>query len=410
MKNKYFDYKEEILELFESGVGYAEIARHLIDKYFLDVSPDHLRKQISVVVSYLVSDKEIVEENVKLAKQKQRAQDLNRIANKSFREYAREENALVEYNKELIKVLKENSLDVKLTKHKTKKGSVVLVQIADTHFNELVDMESNQYDFKIASKRLQKFAYYVKEYAKLHKATSFLIGITGDLINSDRRLDEKLSMATNRAKSTFLGVHLLKHFILDLQDFADVKVCCVTGNESRVNQDLGWVDLCASDNYDFTIFEMLRLLLPQIEFLRGDNALEMVISINGNNVLVIHGHQLGRMDSNQVGKVVSKYAHKGIIIDFIICGHLHETMIRDSIARSASLVGSNAYSEKALNLSGKAAQNIYIFTNDGRQDVRIDLQETDGWDGYNIDEELFSYNTKSLSKTYKKDTIFKIII
>ena len=410
MKNKYFEFKDEILELFENGVGYTEIARHLIDKYLLDVSPDHLRKQISSVVSYLVSDKEIVEENIKLAKQKQRAQDLNRIANKSFREYAREENALVEYNKELIKVLKENSLDVKLTKHKTKKGSVVLVQIADTHFNELVDMESNQYDFKIASQRLQKFAYYVKEYAKLHKATSFLVAITGDLINSDRRLDEKLSMATNRAKATFLGVHLLKHFILDLQEFADVKVCCVTGNESRVNQDLGWVDLCASDNYDFTIFEMLRLLLPQIEFLRGDNALEMVISINGNNVLVIHGHQLGRMTSNDVGKVVSKYAHKGIIIDFIICGHLHETMIRDSIARSASLVGSNAYSDKALNLSGKAAQNIYIFTNDGRQDVRIDLQETDGWDGYNIDEELFSYNTKSLSKTYKKDTIFKIII
>ena len=410
MKNKYFEFKDEILELFENGVGYTEIARHLIDKYLLDVSPDHLRKQISSVVSYLVSDKEIVEENIKLAKQKQRAQDLNRIANKSFREYAREENALVEYNKELIKVLKENSLDVKLTKHKTKKGSVVLVQIADTHFNELVDMESNQYDFKIASQRLQKFAYYIKEYAKLHKATSFLVAITGDLINSDRRLDEKLSMATNRAKATFLGVHLLKHFIMDLQEFADVKVCCVTGNESRVNQELGWVDLCASDNYDFTIFEMLRLLLPKIEFLRGDNALEMVISINGNNVLVIHGHQLGRMTSNDVGKVVSKYAHKGIIIDFIICGHLHETMIRDSIARSASLVGSNAYSEKALNLSGKAAQNIYIFTNDGRQDVRIDLQETDGWDGYNIDEELFSYNTKSLSKTYKKDTIFKIII
>ena len=410
MKNKYFEFKDEILELFENGIGYTEIARHLIDKYLLDVSPDHLRKQISSVVSYLVSDKEIVEENIKLAKQKQRAQDLNRIANKSFREYAREENALVEYNKELIKVLKENSLDVKLTKHKTKKGSVVLVQIADTHFNELVDMESNQYDFKIASQRLQKFAYYVKEYAKLHKATSFLVAITGDLINSDRRLDEKLSMATNRAKATFLGVHLLKHFILDLQEFADVKVCCVTGNESRVNQELGWVDLVASDNYDFTIFEMLRLLLPKIEFLRGDNALEMVISINGNNVLVIHGHQLGRMTSNDVGKVVSKYAHKGIIIDFIICGHLHETMIRDSIARSASLVGSNAYSEKALNLSGKAAQNIYIFTNDGRQDVRIDLQETDGWDGYNIDEELFSYNTKSLSKTYKKDTIFKIII
>ena len=409
--NKYLIYQDEILYLFNKGNNYNEISRHLIEKYCLDVSVDYLRKQTKVIVQWLISDKEIVQYNVKLSKQKQKAQDLNRIANKSFREYAREENALVEYNKELVKVLKKHSLDVKLKKHKAKKGSVVLVQIADTHFNELVDLgESNQYDFKIASKRLQKFAYYVKEYAKLHQATSFLVAITGDLINSDRRLDEKLSMATNRAKATFLGVHLLKHFILDLQRFADVKVCCVTGNESRVNQDLGWVDLCASDNYDFTIFEMLRLLLPEIEFLRGDNALEMVVEINGNNVLVIHGHQLGKMDSNQVGKVVSKYAHKGIIIDFIICGHLHETMIRDSIARSASLVGSNAYSEKALNLSGKAAQNIYIFTNDGRQDVRIDLQETEGWDGYNIDEELFSYNTKSLQKTYKKDTIFKIII
>ena len=46
-------------------------------------------------------------------------------------------------------------------------------------------------------------------------------------------------------------------------------------------------------------------------------------------MLVIHGHQLGKMDANQVGRVVSKYSAKGTIIDFIICGHLHETMIRD---------------------------------------------------------------------------------
>jgi len=406
---KYLEYKKEIIELFESGVGFADISRFLIDKYKLDVSVDYLRKQISEVVGYLIADKEIIEVNIRLAKQKQKAQDLNRIANKSFRECARTENSLEEYNTEIIKLLKKHSLGVKIKKNKTKKGSVVVVQIADPHFNELVDLPSNKYDFTIASKRLQKFAYYAKEYARLHNATSFLVAITGDLINSDRRVDEKLSMATNRAKATFLGVHLLKNFILDLKELAPVKVCCVTGNESRVNQDLGWVDLVASDNYDFTIFEMLRLLLPEVEFLRGD-ALEVVVDINGKNMLVIHGHQLGKMDSNQVGRVVSKYAAQGTIIDFIICGHLHETMIRDNIARSASLVGSNSYSERSLNLSGKAAQNIYIFTKDGRQDIRIDLQETDQWKGYNIEEELFSYNTKSVQKTYKPQTIFKIVV
>ena len=154
---------------------------------------------------------------------------------------------------------------------------------------------------------------------------------------------------------------------------------------------------------------MLRLLLPNINFIRG-NALELVVEVNGKNMLVIHGHQLGKMDTNQVGKVISKYSAKGVIIDFVICGHLHETMIKDNVARSSSLVGSNAYSENALNLSGTAAQNIYCFTNDGRHDIRIDLQETDQWEGYDIKEELFAYNAKSVQKTNKKETVFKIII
>lgn len=361
------------------------------------------------IVRYLISDKEIVAYNIKLAKQKQRAQDLNRIANKSFRESARTENALVEYNKELISLLQKESLKTTVKNHKNKTKAALVVQIADTHFNELVDLDTNKYDFQVASKRLQKYAHNVKRYAEFYGVKNILIAITGDLINSDRRLDEKLSMSTNRAKSTFLGVHLLKHFILDLNQVANIQVCCVTGNESRVNEEIGWTAICASDNYDFTIFEMLNLLLPDIHFIKG-GALEVVVEINGKNLLVIHGHQLGKMDSNQVGRLISKYAAKGVIINMIICGHLHETMIRDNIARSASLVGSNAYSENALNLSGTAAQNIYIFTNDGRHDVRIDLQETDKWKGYPINKELEEYNAKSIGKTFEKQTIFKIII
>ena len=409
MRSKYLQYKDEILELFDNGANYIEISAYLIDTYRLDVSVDTLRKKIREVVHYLIADKDIIEYNIRLAKQKQKFQDLNRIERKAFREDSRQENALIEYNSEIIKLLKRESLKTKLSKKKHNSEAAIVCQLADLHLNELVELESNKYDFDIASKRLQKYAYKVKEYVKFHKANKVLIAITGDLINSDRRLDEKLSMATNRAKATFLGVHLLKYFILDINEIAEVQVCCVTGNESRVNFELGFVDMVASDNYDFTIFEMLRLLLPDINFLRGD-ALELVVEINGKNMLVIHGHQLSKMDSNVVGKVISKYSAKGVIIDFIICGHLHETIIRDNIARSASLVGSNAYSENALNLAGTAAQNIYCFTDDGRHDVRIDLQETKGWDGYNIKEELFAYNAKSVQKTHKKETIFKIII
>ena len=409
MDNKYLIYKDEIYDLWEIGHGYTQISKIIIDRHNLTISPDHFRKTIKHIIKYQLADKEIVEYNIRLSKQKQKAQDLNRIANKSFRENARLENSLNAYNEELIKVLKANKLKISHPKNPKDKGAAMVVQIADTHFNELVDLDHNKYDFEVAAKRLHKFAHYIKKYISLHNVNSVLIAITGDLINSDRRLDEKLSMATNRAKATFLGVHLLQHFIVDLSKVANISVACVTGNESRVNEELGWVDIVASDNYDFTIFEILRLLLPEINFIRG-NALELIVEIGGENVLLIHGHQLGKMDSNRIAKVISKYSRKGIKIDFMICGHLHETMITDLMARSSSLVGANAYSENSLNLSSRAAQNIYIIKEDGRHDIRIDLQETIGFEGYDINKELFAYNTKSLDKTKKNHTIYKIII
>jgi predicted MPP superfamily phosphohydrolase len=408
MESKYLEYLDEILEHFWNGNGYQSIAQHLIEKYHLNVKKTTLRHRIKDIIQYEIADKEVIEENLKLAKKSQKQADLNRIKNKSFREHSRLENALVEYNKALIDILKTESLKTTIKQHESKGKQAIIVQIADTHFNELVDLKNNKYDFEVASKRLQKFAHHIKEYASFYNVSEIFIAITGDLLNSDRRLDEKLSLSTNRAKATFLGVHLLKHFILDLNNIANVSVGCVSGNESRA-YELGWVDMVATDNYDFTIFEILRMLLPDINFITS-GGLELVVEVNGHNVLLIHGHQLGNMQNDKIAKVISKYARNGIILDFMMCGHLHETKITDMFARSSSLVGANAYSENALLLSSRAAQNIYIMKDNERHDIRIDLQHTKGFKGYAINKELSAYNAKSLDKTHKKQTVFKIVI
>tara|TARA_R100001509_G_scaffold162155_2_gene133073 strand:+ start:1458 stop:2681 length:1224 start_codon:yes stop_codon:yes gene_type:complete len=402
------EYLHDIKTLWDKGLGYAEISRKIIEKYNLNFSVDYFRKEVSRIIRYELADKDIIETNVRLAKQKQRHQDLNRIYNKSFREHARVENAVEEYNHQLVKLLKENQFKTITKDIKIDTKGAMIVHVADTHFNELVDLDCNKYDFEVASKRLQKFAHHVKRYADFYNVNNILVAITGDLMNSDRRLDEKLAMSSNRAKATFLGVHLLKYFIVDIGRNKNVSVACVTGNESRVAQELGWVDIVASDNYDFTIFEMLKLLLPDVEFISG-NPNELVIKVAGQNVLMMHGHQLGKMDSTRIAKVISKFSRKNIDINFLICGHLHEACISDFWARSSSLVGANAYSENALNLSSRASQNIYILTEDGRHDIRIDLQDSE-FEGYDISLELASYNAKSVSKTRQKQTIFEIII
>lgn len=408
MESKYLEYLDEILEHFWNGNGYQSIAQHLIEKYHLNVKKTTLRHRIKDIIQYEIADKEVIQENLKLAKRSQKQADLNRIKNKSFREHVRLENALVEYNKALIDILKTESLKTTIKQHESKGKQAIIVQIADTHFNELVDLKHNKYDFEVASKRLQKFAHHIKEYASFYNVNEIFIAITGDLLNSDRRLDEKLAMSTNRAKATFLGVHLLKHFILDLNSIANISVGCVSGNESRA-YELGFIDIVASDNYDYSIFEILRILLPDINFITS-GGLELVVEVNGHNCLLIHGHQLGNMQNDKIAKVISKYARNGIILDFMMCGHLHETKITDMFARSSSLVGANAYSENALLLSSRAAQNIYIMKDNERHDIRIDLQHTKGFKGYAINKELSAYNAKSLDKTHKKQTVFKIVI
>lgn len=83
----------------------------------------------------------------------------------------------------------------------------------------------------------------------------------------------------------------------------------------------------------------------------------------------------------------------------------------DQYSRSLSLVGSNTYSENALNLSGRASQNFYVLHQSGGFDgIKIDLQNTENIEGYNIQARLEAYNTKSADKCHRQETVFKVVI
>ena len=357
-------------------------------------------------------DKDIVKSNVQLAKQKQSAQDINRIERKGFREHARYENAITQLLFNIQDILQNRSLS-KYKFKKVKQGkSVGVLHISDTHFNELVSLPHNNYDFKVASRRLKHFVTEAKKLFKCYNINNVLIAITGDLINSDRRLDEMLNMSVNRSKAIFLAVDLLQQIIHDIGEDYSVTVACVTGNESRLKQEWGWTDFMASDNYDFVIFEMLRHLFKQtnVEFVVDDPS-EVVVNVAGQNLLLLHGNgSFTTQYEKSVNQIKGRYAGRGVQIDYIISGHIHSARVGDIASRSSSLVGANEYSEKGLNLSGRASQNIYIFHENKNIDaMKIDLQYV-GEECYDIDEELESYNAKSSSKLKPNKTIFEVTI
>jgi predicted phosphodiesterase len=271
----------------------------------------------------------------------------------------------------------------------------------------------NKYDFTVASQRLRKFVHDCKKYLSVHNVKNVCVAMTGDLMNSDRRLDEQLSQATNRAKAVLLSVTLLEQVLLDLQKDFNVSVAHVVGNESRITKDIGWVEEVASDNYDTIIHGMLKQLFKKsnVKFFDG-NCNQRIVEIVGQKILLQHGHQHKSTNASKgFQSTKGLLASQGIVIDFVISGHFHNAKLGDVFAQGSSLAGANAFSNDALQLESRASQNLHIFFINGNRDsIKIDLQNVEGVQGYPIDKELEAYNAKSVNKSKKKVTVHKVVI
>ena len=390
----------EVKKMVELGYGRYKIADAL------GIKEHRARMLINIVTSVNINvDNEI---------QKQKKIDLSRIKRKETREESRIIGTLEEIAKHMNLILNGKNLSRLSVCHKQRdRASVGIVHLSDIHFNELIDIQSNKYDFNIASKRLFLLAERAKTYFHALGVSEVLVAMTGDLMNSDRRLDEMLNAASNRTKATFLAVDILQQFILDLNKDFNVTVAYVSGNESRVGQEIGWNDNIVSDSYDTMIFFILKKLFngsKGISFIDGDCS-ELTICINGINILMMHGHGcINGSVEKSIEQVKGRYASHGVIIDYVIFGHIHSAIVGDHFARSSSLCGSNAYNEKSLNIRGRASQNLYVVHENKLIDgIKVDLQIVNG-EQYCVDNSLAEYNQKSEQKGKESKTIFQVVV
>ena len=412
----------EVVELYEEIGSYLGVANKLYERYPYLAKPNQLRSYIKTEINGQQVDYETVAENVRLAKANQAAMDRNRIKDKAFREYARVENAVLSYSEAILAELEQHG--AALADCPRRGGSLepdaaaLVVHLSDNHWNELVSLPTNRFDFEVGAKRLQLLAQKAKRLGGAYGVERVVVFFGGDLMNSDRRLDELLAMSTNRARATILAVHLYKQFLMDLR--ADFFVDCfgVAGNESRAGKDLGWVDVVASDNYDYTIYAMLQAVFEAVEDkgmrFHDFQANEVVFKVHNETFLGIHGQQLNCNDQKKVQAMLGKYSAKGINITHILAGHIHNTMISDYVSRNSSLVGSNAYSEQALGFISKASQNIHVVTPQGLDGFKADLQNVEGVEGYHVIEKLEEYNARSADKAgeamREPTTIVRVVI
>lgn len=288
---------------------------------------------------------------------------------------------------------------------------VGILQCADLHLNETVlaidTAGYNSADYGKACARLKKFVLDAGTFFDAANCRKILVVNTGDAVNSDRRLDEILTNAGNRSRALIVAVDIIQQVLMELSRKYQVVYITVGGNESRQHQDITYNERTFSNNHDNTIHHILSRLCQGtgIDFRPIQGTVEQLVSINRNQtILFVHGHQFKGSDiETSVTRLFSKYSKSRINLQYVVAGHLHATYNSDFFSRSASLVGDNAYSSGCLIQRSKAAQNIYIVTDDGIIPISIDLQNTLKSDGaYSYDKD-FAYGTEQMKSRQKAD-------
>lgn len=282
---------------------------------------------------------------------------------------------------------------------------VGVIQYSDFHINEIINDVGiiNKFDIGIANKRLQKYVSEAIKIFKERKVTHIHLCMTGDLINSDRRNAEKFAVATSRMKSAILAVYLIKESIKHLNQYFNVNVVSIAGNESRLSDDHDTNSFMMNDNFDIMIHEMLKTILSESDGITFDKDLiqkdpyESVVKINNYNWLITHGDQFSKLPDLDIQKLVGKYSlEKNINIRYTIFGHLHSAYSSSYFTRASSLCGGNSYSNKKLNLPSRASQPVYLAFKDGSiNSYAIDLQSYSDYNGYDIGDIMKEYDVRS---------------
>jgi predicted phosphodiesterase len=360
---------------------------------------------------------EILELTENLSRRLIKAQDLNRIEKSTYRKLVRRDNAFDEFFKFLKDQFEKDP--IKNPEFKSNPISISgdspvgVFQISDVHFGELINIDSNKFDFEVASKRFKKFVTTAIRIFKGEGIKKVLVAMTGDIFNSNRRTDEILSQASSRANALFIGYKIIEQVISELAVHFEIEVTAVSGNESRIEIEFGWTDSNLNDNFDFILFNILKLQFSntnsRVKFIDSDFE-KSIIRIKDNNFMFLHGNQIDQKKNidKSISEIRGKFAANDIIVDFLVFGHIHQSLLSDFFARSGSLCGGNVYSERALQLASRASQNLFIVR--GKKDVipmKIDLQDTTE-DKYEIADFSGRYETKSISKAIREGLVYTI--
>lgn len=243
----------------------------------------------------------------------------------------------------------------------------VILVLSDLQWGEKISLASmdglNSYDHEIARKRLERIFNTFVELLTTHWAGEpperIIIVFGGDMISGE--IHQELAKS-----NTLLSIPALKdcassliagiEYVHEQLAGVPIDIISVPGNHGR-NTLKPESKLYAEHSYDTLTADLVEMHFRGSDWLRMWKPVsgDALIWIYGYRFLITHGDRIGsRGGHGFVGtaatvargfkKLVMDYAGRGIVLDFIICGHFHTALELEEGICNGSLPGPSEYS------------------------------------------------------------------
>lgn len=275
--------------------------------------------------------------------------------NRSLNKLKRELTDHVIFNRELINAIQEpikvSDSPIKFNDKPVANNQMVLV-ISDWHLGAKIDIENNQYNLKVAKKRINNLFNQAVTHIKVTKPASVMIVNLGDLIEgAQMRKNQAFSIEMSLGQQIKTAGELQANFIRNLvTTFPKInfKFTELEGNHDRFAPSKK--DELPQDGVSLlgrTLVELGCKDLDNLEVINPTNEYRYIYSIGKYNLMFVHGDRDKLSDKNVLGKL-STFTNTPL--DALVGGHLHSIQIREQgndqfICQSGSLIGPSDYSE-----------------------------------------------------------------
>lgn len=288
--------------------------------------------------------------------------------------------------------LQENGINLALFNYDKvdRKGTSIIKSLpSDWHVGAELYEDYNEYNYEIATERMEKYTQSIIDYAKVFNADTVSITGMGDYIEGfDMRNPQKWDCEFVAVEQVEMAKQLMLKHIMTLQSAdLNVEISAVGGNHDRVTGNKR--DSVEENNFAYTIFEEIKAMFKfaekvsgikneRVTFMQEDkNYKYYTEEIFGNKVRYQHGDDDSKNDERKIEKYNgadnSQY-------DILIFGHLHHfrDIQRNRSAREiycSCLQGSNHYSKYNIKSVANAGQTLIVFRDNGEIiPINVDLQ------------------------------------